>query len=308
MYCPINNRNALILAHKIMKVVNMPVISHVYDDWISFLDKREGRGIARLVGRLIRKRTEARLRKILTMSKLRMTIGDEMSKQYSSRYNLDFLTFQNAPDPEVWLTNGKKDWSRKNPFIIRFTGTAYDKGNLQALVSFAEAVEATTNQGLPILLEIYTTKDAIEKFASLFDKFTKTVLLQTVSESVQMAKLYGSADALLIAYNFEDNSIKWLGMSMPTKLPTYLLSGTPTIVYAPQKTAVTSFFRESGCGYVISSRCNSTDLSRMILDFIENEEMRKQFGLRSREIAINKFSARVIRPMFHDALIKTAIR
>jgi glycosyltransferase involved in cell wall biosynthesis len=184
----------------------------------------------------------------------------------------------------------------------------YDKGNLQALVSFAGAVEATASQGMPIVLEIYTTQDVIERYSSLFKGFSNTVLLQTVLESVQMAKLYGSADALLIAYNFDDNSMKWLGMSMPTKLPTYLLSGTPTIVYAPQNTAVASFFRESECGYVISSRCNSTSLRHLIQDFIENEEMRKQFGLKSREVAMQKYSARVIRPMFRDALIKTAIR
>lgn len=300
IYCPVANTYGIDLVNHLADISGASVAVHIYDDWISVVGMQRRNVIAAWRERhyLIPK-----FQQLLKRAAVRMTIGQKMSREYERRYGHRFLWFQNAPEPLPWLEHGKQSWTAKHPFVIRFTGNIYDRGNLQAIVEVAQAVEEMRKQSVDVRLEIYTIRDNIEAYRRAFTSCAGSSLHLTVEKTADMARLYGTADALLLAYNFDRQGSRWLGYSMPTKLPTSMLSGTPIFAYAPASSAVADYLSQTSCGCVVSQKQSTPALALKIQEFYHDDELRKQIGLKAREVALRDFSADSVRPQFVQALV-----
>jgi len=72
-------------------------------------------------------------------------------------------------------------------------------------------------------------------------------------DDVFFARL-AAADALLLPVNFDADSVRMIRYSMPTKVPAYLLSGTPTLVYGPAGVAQVDYALGRRWGHVVPRR------------------------------------------------------
>lgn len=298
IYCTINSPAMLCLFQQLIAVTPVPAVVHVYDDWIAVAGDNGS-----LTGAMLGMVLGRRLHRALAGASVRMTIGDEMGRQYQRRYGMEFLPFQNPPSAEIWLALGRNNWTPGVPFRFRFVGNLYHDGNVQALRAFAEIVEAIHVQGLRVLLEVFTTLDALHRFGPLFGACPHTTFYPVVQSDEEMAGLYGTSDALVVAYDSTPRSRLAFGLSMPTKLPTSLLSGTPIVVYAPADSAVAKLICEEDCGLYLAPEEHKEVTARRLASFVTEVSSRERWARRGREVA-RRFSADVVRPAFQNALIR----
>lgn len=298
IYCPINSPTILCLFKKLVAVTRVPSVVHVYDDWIAIVGENGS-----LTGRVFGMILENKLQRALVAAAGRMTIGEEMGRQYCRRYGVPFLSFQNPPSAGVWLAYGRNNWTAGVPFRFRFFGNIYPDGNLDSLRRFAEILEYVVVSGCHALFEVYTTQEAMNQYCSLFADNAHTVFYPVVQKDEDMALLYGTADSLVLAYNTDRLGRRAFGLSMPTKLPTYLLSGTPMVVYAPADSAVTRLIREEDCGFYLAPEESKELGANRLVAFISNEAGRENWAKRGRAVA-HRFTADIVRPAFQNALIQ----
>ena len=82
-------------------------------------------------------------------------------------------------------------------------------------------------------------------------------------------QLIKSADLLVVPVSFDSTGFDDICLSFPTKLPEYLASATPTLVYGPAKTAPVEFCRRHKLALVQDTR--SIEGLCHLLDKIQRE-------------------------------------
>ena len=89
---------------------------------------------------------------------------------------------------------------------------------------------------------------------------------------------------------------------MPTKFPTYLLSGTPVVLYAPENLAITQRAISQGIAYVIDQHMSVEQLSNRLASFIGDRQLRINMASKGQQYALDHLIAGVMRPRFHKVL------
>lgn len=300
IYCPLNSAGVLCLFEKWVAIAPVPTVLHVYDDWISVVGDNGS-----LTGGLFGLVLKHRLRRAFARAAVRMTIGDEMGRQYRQRYGMEFHSYQNPPSAEVWLAHGRNQWASGTPFRFRFFGSIYERGNLEALQAFAEIVEIVGDAGFRVTFELFTTTRGMERYQRGFAGYPSTKFHLAGQKDEYIAQLHGTADALIMAYNSCEHNQHALGLSMPTKLPTSLLSGTPIIAYAPADSALVKLIMQHDCGFHLPQEHSKTTSADRLIMFMSNTRERERLGRRGRALA-GRFTANVVRPRFQNEVIQAA--
>jgi hypothetical protein len=304
IYCPISGAPMVTFLQQIKALLPaVPVVAHVYDDWISVAGNT-GALTGPLWGAVMRRMFTAVLREADAC----LAIGEVMAQEYARRYGLSFQAFQNPPETQPWLRYGKQEWTAGTPFCFRFTGNIYDGGNLQALLTFAEMVEAVCQGGTPAVLELYVPPEALAEIMPAFSAYPHVSLYPTVASDDAMAQLYGRADALVLAYNADQRGGQWMRFSMPTKIPTILVSGVPLVVSAPHGSAVETLVREHACGCLLATDAPLSARVSQLTRFIADDALRAEQAQRGRELALSTFTADVVRPRFRQVLTDVVSR
>jgi hypothetical protein len=116
--------------------------------------------------------------------------------------------------------------------------------------------------------------------------------------------MLGRADALLLPVNFDSHSVSLMRYSMPTKVPSYLVSGTPCLVYGSADTAQVQYARDAGWGHVIAER-SLLALKAGLRRIVEDMPLRQTLSAAARKASVNHDEKRV-RPMFQHVLRQAA--
>jgi len=247
--------------------------------------------------------TKYYLKQLFKKSSLRIAIGKELCDAYKEKYGLEFIPFQNCPESELWIRNGKNNWQHRDSLGLIFTGAIYNPGNLQTLLQLSQAMGMLNRKGVNVKLNIYTTADNLSLYKEMFISEQDTEFFLLFPDQDKMAKLYGSADVLLLLLGFGKVDSIGEKYSMPTKLPAYMLSGTPIMACAPAGSALAKFIKNKNVGFLISKVENIEGLADDINRIYHNQVTYKEIGMNARAVALREFSAEVVRPRFVEALL-----
>ncbi len=88
---------------------------------------------------------------------------------------------------------------------------------------------------------------------------------------------------------------------MPTKVPSYLVSGTPILVYGPGGVAQVDYARAAGWGHVID-RPDRAALVAAIKRLASDLALRQSLSATARRIAAERHDSTIIRAGFQAAL------
>jgi glycosyltransferase involved in cell wall biosynthesis len=88
---------------------------------------------------------------------------------------------------------------------------------------------------------------------------------------------------------------------MPTKVPEYMASGTPVLVYGPGHVPAAEYARRETWGYVVDRR-DSDVLKQALLEIMHSESLRASLGRRGRELAARHHDAKTVREDFRRLL------
>jgi len=234
------------LADEIFARHAVPVVAHLMDDWPGRLAGRdESRG----------RQVDRELRKLLGRSSKALSISEKMSEAFGERYGVRFEAVANGIDPVAFRAaqaEAETVKALRPQVVLRYCGAIAKDMTFTTLVDVATAVDSLVGD-LPIRFEVYTS----ELWRAPFEEGTRGLRGVHLFESVpdeEYPALLATADVLVLAYNFDEDSLRYIGLSMPNKLPEYLASGAAVLAVGPRQANGIDYVLSEGLGSCVTER------------------------------------------------------
>ena len=294
LYLQVSNREDVLFAKDLHDLLKIPVVIHVMDDWPSTVSKKG------LFKKYWSGKTDREFRELLNRADLHLSISDAMSVEYMKRYNKHFVPFHNPIETDTWLPYTKSNFVLNKGHITILYSGRIGIGITDSLYEVASAIDSINNDGIKIKLQIQTpTKEP--GILTQLQKY-KCVIINPFASLEQLPEIFSEADILLLANDFSPKGLAYLKFSMPTKASEYMISGAPVLVYSPEETAVSEFFRQNECGFCVTKQ-DKNELISAIKFMINNEEYRKHISNNAVQLATEKFDQEKVRKEFQGFLM-----
>lgn len=292
---PVDSLGQWRFAQSLRAAVSVPWVIHIMDDWPERL---------RAVDPALFGDIDESLRLLISEARECLSISEGMSAEYRRRYNREFLPLANGVDVEA---SPRKNWSARapvsaeHPFVIRYLGGLARDMNRESVLDLA-AVVSELSRSMHVRLEIYTMNWYMEEVATAMAGMPGVTVHGLVSQE-RYASLLAESDALVIAYNFDDDSVRYVRLSMANKLPECLAAGVPILAYGPRAVATMAAIEPTGCAVTVADR-SATQLTAAVRSLVENLERchrlgdaaRRHAGMHfDRAAAVHKFRAAICR-------------
>jgi glycosyltransferase involved in cell wall biosynthesis len=298
IYCrPVDSPRLLSFALRVVTTLTAPLVVHVMDDW----PER-----ARLTtSEEHHSRVDSLLRRLLLRASARLAISEPMSRAFGQRYSGDWAVLANGVDVEDYPV---KNWddrpliSAEHPFVVRYMGgLAPDMGDV-SVADIAQVVGSLQSTH-SVRLEVYTMPWYQTMAQATIGKIPG-VSIHPLVDKASYRKTLSEADALIIAYNFDDLSMAYCGLSMANKLPECLATGVPILAYGPARSATIDQLLEAGCAEVVQVR-SGVLIRESLLRLMNDPGHAKSLGLRGRQWVAEHRSLSGVQQRF-ASIIETA--
>lgn len=288
------------LTRELGRSLCIPIAIHIMDDWPMVVYRRG------LLGPVLRQVVLREFKAILRSARLRLGICQEMCDEYRKRYGYEFLPFHNVLEVDEWLEQSKRSWIAGSPFIVRYVGSVVPNGQREALRDICNAVAGLQVSGHPVEMWVHAPNNQIEYLRDgSFPHIGLRLLDPPHQDSI--IQILSQADLLVLPFNFDTRSTDYIRLSMPTKVPAYMASATPVLVYGPPGVATVRYAERDGWGYVVSQP-GVAALQRALTLLIGDEGTRKSLGQRAKMLVRRRYDAAKVRPLFHNALATIAAK
>ena len=272
IYAQTASSEGILFCLSVHSYLKKPLIFHMMDDWPSTISDK---GILK---RFWQKKIDREFRLLLDRATILMSISDEMARIYKIRYNKNFITFHNTIDIGFWKKYQRTNYELSDSPTILYAGRI-GLGIETSLELIARAVQLV-NEELKISIRFVLQT---QKKPLWVNRYKCVVYNEFVSYN-DLPKVFSETDFLLLPYDFSVTSIKYIGYSMPTKVPEYMISGTPIIIFAPEQTAVVKYAQEYNWAKIIIEN-DLTKITEAIKQLIECKELRHQIANNAIKIA-----------------------
>lgn len=281
------------------KQLSIPFVTRVLDDWPARLEV-DSPLPRKIYWRLVLHR---QVRQLFQKSAANIGISEEMGAAFEQRYGAPFLSFHNCIDIAEW-ERVEKDYRAKIPFKILYLGTVTQEKELSSLVDIRNAVLKLHEMGYKIQWTIYGPKIYQETIET--NLTAPPVITFGGYFPIEMKQaILSDADLLLLPINFDSISQRYVGYSFQTKVPEYLASGTPTLVYGPPANPNVRYASTQGWGVVVNQE-DEILLVKALLQLMEDEDLRQTLGQKSRALAFSRHNAETVRQSFQDLIRQAA--
>ena len=275
----------------------LPLIIHFMDDWQNCIYKK---GIFSL---LERNKMKYLLRKLINKADTCLAICEEMKNEYSKRYKKRFLAFQNCIDIEnLKIQNNLVSRKTNDKLILTYTGSILPFAQFYSLIDISKAIKELKNQGYKIVFEIYTplllSENYIKKLL-LIDSSIK--IYDVIKDDKQFFDILNNSNGLFLPVNFDNYTKKFIKYSMPTKVPSYLISNTPIIAYGPKEVAQIKYAIENEWAYVVCKR-SIKELKKIILKLFYDNSYNKKLVKNAKKTFYKFHNSKGVRIDFQKVL------
>ena len=288
LYRPVpNNIDLHKLAMRCIRSRKRPLAVWVMDDWPNTMPDTDP--AAKLV-------LQSDFAELLVRADRRFVICDAMAAAYSERYGGTFTPLANGVDPNEWPhseTIHRYDEGAAKSFVVRYAGSLAENMTLESVRKIAEAVESLAQRGTNIRFEIKTRPLWKDLSHQAFKNFSHTHFTTEDLSTEEYRNWICSADALVIAYNFDTASVKYVRYSLANKLPECMASGVPILCVGPDEVETVRYATAQEC----CARVRDDDveaIGRTLEQLISNPELRASLAARAREVAFSNHNV-------HDA-------
>jgi glycosyltransferase involved in cell wall biosynthesis len=287
------------LPQKISQTLSIPIVTRILDDWPA-KNENDPALARRLFWKFIlRKEVET----LFNQAVINIGISWEMCEAFTRRYGCQFVPFHNCIDTDEWK-NVDKNYAFDKVFTLLYMGTVTKDKELQSLIDIKEVVLELRNRGYPLRMVIYGPqiyKETIDTHlttppAITYDGYFPIELKQTI---------LSQADLLVLPINFDKKSQMYVGYSFQTKVPEYMASGTPVLVYGPPSNPNVRYAKRGKWALVVDQN-DKKILTESILAMIEDRNKRTTLGQKARALAFEHHNAKVIRHQFQQIIINAA--
>ncbi|SER03517.1 hypothetical protein [Thalassovita taeanensis] len=274
--------------------LGVPVINWIMDDWPARMEIEASADWDAMRPDLLN---------LIARSSANLSICEKMSAAFAERYACAFRPLANGIDPADWPLLRRPE---RRTFVIRYAGGIAPDMNRASLLRVAEAVDILAKSGLDIRFEISTQSWWKKECDPLFASFPSTTLELADKTIPEYRRWISEADLLLIAYNFDETSLRYVQYSMANKMPECLASGAAVLAHGPMGTATIEYLSGDGIAKVVAES-DVVALSAAIKELYETPETRLGIAAAGRARAVERHNIHKLREVFAD-IISQAVK
>ncbi len=289
IYAQAGERDRYLFCIAAQQFLQKPMVFHIMDDWPTLV---VGTGAPSLYWKKV---INSELRQLFSHSALLMSICQEMTREYRSRYNQKFVPFHNPVELRFWKPYQKTSYKLSKTITILYAGRIGlgINSSLKLMAAAIHQLNSDMNLNIQLVLQTEDKPKWLNDFPCISHK-------DFVAYS-DLPKLFSLADFLLLPYDFSVKALKFIKYSMPTKASEYMITGTPIIVFAPAETALAKYASEHNWAKVISNN-SQTAILTALWHLIENEAERKTISTNAKKLAENNHDSNLIRQQFREVI------
>jgi glycosyltransferase involved in cell wall biosynthesis len=295
IYTILGGQGIVDLTDEIREQLHLPVVVHVMDDW---RDTVYGDG---WLSGWQRRRLNRKIAALVRVAAARMGICAEMCERLSQDYGVPFAAFQNGVDVGRWLPLARTDLAPARPARVVYAGALLPFAQADAVVDAAQAISRLAAEGMAVGLDIHAPAGHAQAYRDRLACGPAVRLLPQFDRWEDYFRAIVSADVLLLPVNFDPTTMQYIRYSMPTKVPEYMLSGTPILVYGPAGVAQVDYARREGWGEVVAT-CGVQPLAEGIRRLAFDLPLRKRLASRAHALATERHDLHKVRAGFQAAL------
>lgn len=289
LYRPLPDRPCLHdFALSVITACDTPLVTWMMDDWPARLKTTDPKA---------HKRFTRDLKTLFSRAALNLSICDEMSRAFETRYKTPFHAYANGIDPALFAPRKPHT---DGPLVIRYSGNLAPDMGLDSLLTVAKTVEELASDGQDIRLEINSRPYWIAQSGAAFDGLSATALTGHDMPFAAYIDWLQGADVTLITYNFDPKSTAYTRYSMGNKLPECLASGAAVLVYGPKSIATVKQVADKGLGTVISTKRASS--LKAALKRLCTPKLRQKQADKARKFALKHYDLSEIATRFSDQI------
>ena len=201
--------------------------------------------------------------------------SDEMAKDYSKKYGCNKSVGIVMPFDKGNSYSQKKDRD-DDIFVIAISGQLYARSTIASLMDALTQMDWQCN-GKQIIFRIYGPEVIFCGLKNVRIEYRGWI------DQEQLLNELNEADLLYCPYRFDEDFREVASYSFPGKLSTYMKTGVPILVHAPDYSTIARFIRCNNCGYIIESV--NIDIVRSKLQEIVSDDNSKVLVQRANETA-----------------------
>lgn len=167
------------------------------------------------------------------------TISDSMGQAYKTQWDRPYEVFHGVIESRQWPWPNiapekpvQNSDEQESSFNLVFTGSV-EQGQMIGLKEVATAVDELLEEGVSIRLVLYLTGAYAERVRAVLGKY-RCLEIKAHPDFASLRKELATADALILAYGFDQFTRLYYKYSFATKIVPYMMSGRPILVYGPQ--------------------------------------------------------------------------
>ena len=277
------------LAVRTMQQLDRPFFIWIMDDWPDRLAAEDPEQWGQL---------ESDLTEVLRGATLRLSICEAMSAALARRYGLPFRPLANGIDPADWSPLRPH---AAGPMRVRYAGGLAENMTRSSVLRIARAVEALAGGGTDVRFEINTQPWWHAQARHLFEGFAHTTI-ETVTRPAAAYRIWlAEADVLLIAYNFDPATLRYVQYSMANKMPECLVSGAAVLAHGPRGIATIDHLAATGAALVVPEDSDAA-VTAALRDLAADPALRADLAGRGRRVALANHDIRRLRETLRDLL------
>ena len=282
------------IVNKVSELYKLPISTHIMDDWIN---ANYNKGLLNFIEKY---RVNNKFKTLIYKSNILIAISEEMKLQYEKIYKKNFYVFQNTVDIDIF----KREMSNFNliPKII-YIGSIFKYSQSETLKSICKAIINLNNNDFHVNLEIYANKHHSVLLSDYFN--TKYISFHSlITNDCEYFNTLNSANILVLPTNFDSNSINHIGLSMPTKLPSYLISGSPILVIGSKLTAQVKYADKYKFAHIVNEDSIQNIMNSIKL-LISNADYSTNLVKNAYKTASKNHDQKIVRKEFQNLFINS---
>jgi glycosyltransferase involved in cell wall biosynthesis len=206
---------------------------------------------------------------------------------------------------DEWAPRAKRDWTAGSPFVVRYVGSIVADGQRDGLRDVAAAVDGLRRTGTAVELWVHAPREQSASLVRDGQTPREGLRLGDPPDPDRIHALLASADLLVLPFNFDARSARYIRFSMPTKIPAYMASGAPILLYGPPGIAAVRYAERDGWARVVV-RSGVEALGAALAGLMGDQAAREALGRRAQALARERHDAATVRPAFQAALMAAA--
>jgi FkbM family methyltransferase len=243
------------------------------------------------------------LRELLAMSAANFAISEGMAALFGDRYAATFEVARNGVIQAQWPERA----ARRGPVKVRYAGALAPDTASDSVFAAAQAVSRLASGGRDIVFEGRTQNTWYAQSKSRYRRLKGVSMRRATMSNADYRLWLSEADIILVAYNFDEATRRYLKYSFANKFPEALASGAAVLVYGPLDIETVSFAERSGAAMVVSDPAPGA-IESALANLAQDAARRAVLGAAGRHLAFTRFDLDTARAAMRRRLFAIAAR